>query len=176
MAYDSEHVQVELLARFRADLPAALQVVEAEWAGSDPVALPEPVTFFSGYKPTVLELDADAFPFVAVIVPLRDPQAEPSRWGYQELALTAYVDLFVVAEDEAAVNKVMHRYVQAAVAVLQAERTVYGYQQADHEPAVEIRDCIRIAREADNADLFDPEDVYFVQFARITVLLEGGNA
>lgn len=173
MAYDAEHVGKALLARLQAALPDALDTVEAEWAGSDPVTLPDPVTWFEGHKPTVLEMESDEFPFVATVVALRTPKERPSRWGYQERTITAFVDYFVVAGDEETVNKRTHRYAQAIVAVLQGERVLYGYQQQDYEPEVKLSEASRHAKTT-SADMFIETNVDFIQAGRVTVMMEGG--
>jgi len=171
MAYDSEKVGKALKAQLQAELPDTLDAVEAEWAGEDPVTLPDPVTWFEGHKPTVLELESAAFPFVAVLVPERAPQARPSRWGYQEQDITVFVDFFVVAGDETTVNKRAHRYARAICQVLQAERLLEGYQQSDYEPQVRLSEASRHAR-AVNADMFDDAEVDFIQAGRVIVMLE----
>lgn len=173
MAYDAEHVGKALLARLQAALPGELDTVETEWAGDDPVTLADPATWFEGHKPTVLEMASDEFPFVATIVALRTPEASLSRWGYQERTITAFVDYFVVADDEETVNKRTHRYAQAIVAVLQGERVMHGYQQQDYEPEVRLSEASRHARTA-NADMFVDTNVDFIQAGRVAVMLEGG--
>lgn len=171
MAYDNEKVRSSLGTRLEANLPGQLDVVEAEWAASDPLTLPDPVTWYEGHKPTILELESAAFPFVAILVPARVPQDRPSRWGYQEQELTAFVDFFVVAADEATVNKLVHRYTQAIVLELQAERVIEGYQQVNHEPEVKISEASRHKKTA-NSDLFNDDDVDFIQAGRVVVMLE----
>jgi hypothetical protein len=171
MAYDNEKVRSSLRTRLEANLPGQLDVVEAEWAASDPLTLPDPVTWYEGHKPTILELESAAFPFVAILVPLRTPQDRPSRWGYQEQELTAFVDFFVVAADEATVNKLVHRYAQAIVLELQAERVIEGYQQINHEPEVKTSEASRHKKTA-NADSFNDADVDFIQMGRAVVMLE----
>lgn len=173
MAYDAEATGNALQTLLEAELGAALDAVEASWA-SDPVTLPDPETWFFGHKPTVLEMESSEFPFVAVLVADRAPQERPMRWGYQESVITAYVDYFVVADDEATVNKRTHRYAQAICQVLQAERIINGYAQQDYEPEVRLSEASRHGKEKE-ADFFKDAEIDFIQAGRVTVLLEGSN-
>jgi hypothetical protein len=173
VAYDAERTGTALKTQLEAELGDALDAVELSWA-SDPVTLTDPETWFFGHKPTVLEMESAEFPFVAVVVADRAPQERPLRWGYQERVVTAYVDYFVVAEDEATVNKRAHRYAEAICQVLQEERIVNGYAQQDYEPAVRLSEASRHGKETD-ADFFDDADVDFIQGGRVIVLLEGAS-
>jgi hypothetical protein len=174
MSYDAERVGAALKTRLEDELPDALDAVEALWADSDPVTLPDPVTWFEGHKPTVLEMESSEFPFVAVIAAEATPQERPSRWGYQEEMLMGFVDYFVVAADEATVNKITHRYAEAILSVLQEERFIYeGYGQQDYRPRVRLSEASRHAKTA-NADMFKDADVDFIQMGRVEVVLEGG--
>lgn len=159
--------------RLEDELGAALDTVEAAWAASDPVTLPEPETWFCGHKPTVLEMESAEFPFVAVVVAETAPDERPSRWGYQDERIVVYVDYFVVADDEATVNKRAHRYAEAIRAVLQEQRAIEGYQQQDWRPRVRLSEASRHAKTVE-ADMFDDGDVDFVQMGRIEVGFEGG--
>jgi hypothetical protein len=175
MGYDAERVGKALKERLESELPDALETVEAAWAGSDPVTLPEPATWFRGHKPTVLELESSSFPFVAVIVAETEPKSAPSRWGYQEEELPVFVDYFVVADDEATVNKRVHRYAEALLTVLQEERVVEGYQQRDYRPRVRLSEASRHAKTR-TADMLVPVegDEDFIQMGRIQVTFDGG--
>jgi len=174
MAFDAEKTARALQTRLRTRLSSALDAVEATWvAEGDPLTLADPITWFFGHKPTVLEMDSPAFPFVAVVVAERTPQAGPARWGYQEQDLNLFVDFFVVAADETTVNKVACRYTEAIGAVLQEERYVGDYMQADWEPEVHLSEASRHAARQARADMFDDDDVDFIQGGRIIVKLEG---
>lgn len=172
MSYDVEHILKALKIRLQAELATQLDVVEAAWLAEDPVALPDVVTWYEGHKPTVLELESSSFPFLAVLVARREPMERPSRWGYQDQMLTAYVDFFVVADDETTVNKIAQRYVEAITGILQGERIIHGYAQADYEPLVQISEASRHAKTT-NADMFDNDAVDYIQAARITVMMGG---
>jgi hypothetical protein len=173
MSYDNERIGTTLNTRLQTNIGAALDTVEATWtARGDPVTLPEPVTWFDGHKPTVLEMVSAEFPFVAVIVGSRSPRSDPIRWGYQVCRVVVWVDFFVVATTEAMVNKIAHRYAEAIVAVLQGERHVEGYRQTDYEPEVVLSEASRHAKTA-NADLFNDAHVDFIQAGRVVVNFEG---
>jgi len=175
MSYDNERIAKTLLERLEANLPGQLDVVEALWVTEgDPVTLPDPVTYFRGHKPTVLGEDSTYFPFVAVLIMSRSPQGAPLRWGYQESNMPAFVDFFVVADDEDTVNKIASRYGEAIVLALQEERYVAGYKQDDWEPLVSISEASRHPKTAAQADMFDDADVDFIQGGRVEIGFEGG--
>jgi hypothetical protein len=173
MSYDAERVGKALKERLEDELSAALDVVEAAWEDTDPVTLPEPVTWFFGHKPTVLEMESSEFPFVAVMAARSSPLERPSRWGYQPETLSVFVDYFVVADDEATVNKRVHRYAEAIRAVLQDGRVLSGYQQSDYRAEVNVSEASRHAK-TENADMFLAADVDYIQMGRVTVNLFGG--
>lgn len=174
MAYDLEHVARELKSRLQDELPDELDVVETNWSATDPVTLADPETWFLGHKPTVLELESSEFPFVAVVAAARTPETgRGASWDYQKKTQTLFVDYFVVADDEATVNKRANRYAEAICNILQGQAIIYGYYQQDYEPAVNLSEASRHAKHSDNADFFDSDDVDFIQAGRITVKVEG---
>jgi len=173
MAYEAEWVRDALKTRLEDNFATALDTVEAEWADTDPVTLPDVVTWFLGHKPTVLELESSAFPFVAIIIADRVPKAAPLRWGYQERVIAAYVDYFVVAADETTVNKIAHRYAEAIISILQAENVIEGFTQMNYEAEVRLSEASRHAKYKE-ADMFAALDVDFIKMGRVTVPLEGG--
>jgi len=173
MSYDAERVGKALKERLESELGDALDTVEAAWAGDDPVTLPDPVTWFLGHKPTVVEMESSEFPFLGVIVADTSPKGRPSRWGYQEETLTVFVDYFVVADDETTVNKRAHRYAEAILAVLQEERYIEEYMQQDYRPRVRLSEASRHAK-TENADMFSADDVDYIQMGRVEVGFDGG--
>lgn len=173
MSFDNERLARDLLTRLEDRLPGNLSTVEALWGGSHPMSLPSPVTYYLGHKPTVLEEPSAFFPFIAVLVPAREPRERPSRWGYQEQEVTVYVDFFVVAGDEASVNVIALRYGEALVLLLQEELGLGGYLQADYEPAVSLSEAARHGQTPDS-DMFDPSQVDFIQGGRVTAVFHGG--
>jgi hypothetical protein len=170
-----ERVARAILGRVADDLATHLATIEARWEDVDAVTLPEPATTFLGHNPTVLELESSAFPFVAAIAADRVPAAEDTRprWGYQEEEAVCYIDYFVVADDEATVNKRAWRYGEALILALRSQRSIEGFDQVDWKPEVNLSQASRHAR-THSADMFDADDVDFIQMGRITVRLSGG--
>lgn len=168
-------VENEALARavkgyLEDELSAALDAVEAEWAATEAVTLADPVTYFVGHKPTVLEEPSTSFPFVAIIAPSREPM-EGAEWGFQKVAHDVLIDYFVVASDEATVNLAVLRYAQAIVDVLQAHSVIGGYTQEDYEPPLTLSEATRHLTGGETGDAFDTDDVDYIQMGRITVKL-----
>jgi hypothetical protein len=175
MPYDSERIAKAVQAYLQAELPDALDDVEAAWAATDPVALPEPVTWFEGYKPTFLEMRSDEFPLVALLALSRRPdQAVRAEWGYQKQIVSVTVNFVVVAGDEAAVNKIAHRYAEAITAAMQAQQDFEGFSQTDFEPAVTLSPASRHARSPNDADMGNPDDVDYIMAGAVETTMEGG--
>lgn len=170
MGVESETLAREIKMLFDDELPAALDTVEAEWAAIEAIVLPDPVTVFIGHKPTILEEPSTSFPFVAIIIPDREPE-EGSEWGFQKVAYDALIDYFVVAATEATVNLMALRYAQAIVNVLQAHSAIGGYAQKNHEPPLTLSEASRHLTGGTTGDAFDTGDVDYIQMGRITVRL-----
>lgn len=169
-------VENETLARavntlLESDLPAALDAVEAIWAATEAVTLPDPVIYFIGHKPTVLEEASTSFPFVAVIVPNREPDTG-GEWGFQEVSYDIFIDYFVVAADEATVNLMVLRYAEAIVNVLQTQSILGGLAQQDYEPALILSEATRHLKNGTTGDAFDTGDVDYIQMGRLTIKVE----
>ena len=171
MAYDAERIAKATLTRLQADLPGKLDAVEALWAATDPVTLPDPVTWHQGHKPTAVELESVSFPLVAVMVVERQPDPDaPSSWGFQSREIVLYIEAYVVAGGEEAVDKQGNRYAEAIVSLLQEARVIENAQQVNWEPAVNLSEAMRhpVAIEA---DLHEPADEDFLKAVRVEVLL-----
>jgi hypothetical protein len=170
-----ERITRALKTRINDDLPTHLSTVQTRWANIDPVTLPKPVTVFLGHNPNVLDLESTDFPYVAAMAVDRTPRDDDSvsRWGYQEEEVLALLDAFVVAEDEATVNKRAWRYAEALVLMLRDQRSIEGYDQKDYKPEVGISEASRHPKTKE-ADMFTPGDVDYIQGVRITVRLTGG--
>jgi len=175
MALDAERIAQAILTRVTTNLAAQLDVVEALWAATDPLALPDIVTTHYGHKPTVLELNSAAFPFVAVVPARVTPVSTPNSygWGDQVETYEVYLDYFVVAAVEETVNKLAARYGEALRLVLQAQRSIAGYDQRDYKPEVNLSEASRHGKTSD-ADFFDETDVDFIQGGRIIINCRGG--
>lgn len=177
MAYTGEELRSGVVTFLQAGIAAALDTVEAGYAASDPVTLDDIVTWHEGHNPEVLELESTAFPFMAVMVGNRIPdQSKQGRaqWKFQEFDVLVYVDCFVVADDIATVNKRVHRYAKAIVAVLQTQRYIEGHKQNNYEPEVKISEATRHPKTA-NSDLFNSDDVDYIQVGRVIVSFEGSS-
>ena len=170
-------VENEALARavktlLESDLPSALDTVETRWAATQAITLPDPVNVFIGHKPTVLELPSTSFPFVAVIVPNREPD-KGGEWGFQECAYNILIDYFVIAADEATVNLIVIRYAEAIVDVLQTQSIIGGRSQQNYEPLLTLSEAAtRHLIGGTTGDAFKDEDVDYIQMGRITVKVE----
>jgi len=182
MAYTSEDLRAALKVRLVDNISAALDDVEAIYAATDPIALAEPVTWHEGHNPGVLLMESTEFPFVAVLVGSRRPDRSVkgrAQWGYQEFEPVAWVDYFVVADELATVNKIVHRYARAIVAILQGERYISGcdfYKQVDFEPEVNISEASRHPKIAKANMLVDTEaDIDYIQAGRVVVPFEGST-
>jgi len=173
MAFNLERVARAWLAAIQADLPDALDAVEALWTGTDPVTLPNPVNYFLGYKPTIPELPSTSFPWVAVLVQEREPVStgEP-EWGAQAQRLTVYLDFFVVADTEQAANLMGFRYAEAMVRVTQGHYVVEGCRQRNYEAKVTLSNAMRHPK-AQDADMTDARWVDFIEMGRIEIQVEG---
>jgi len=153
------------------ELPAALDAVEAEWAAIQAITLSNPVTTFIGHKPTILDEPSTSFPFVAVIVPNREP-LEGGEWGFQDVAYDVLIDYFVIAADESIVNLAALRYAQALVSMLQTHSIISGYAQRNYEPPLTLSEASRHLKGGTVGDAFDTSDVDYVQMGRITIRLQ----
>lgn len=173
MSYDAERVALDLYTLLQDSLGTALDAVEGLWVGSDPLALPEPVTWHWGHKPDVVDMVSAQFPFVSVMVAATAPVAAGSRWGYQEETVTLYVDYFCAAGDAETVDKLVHRYAEAILSVLQDQATLGGYTQLDWRPAVELSEAMRHAATTDS-DIWQTDQTDYLKMGRVTVRVQGG--
>jgi len=168
MAYDGERLARSTLLWLQSDLGSNLDTVEATWAGTDPVTLPDPVTWHKGHKPTVVELASTAFPFVCVIVVERKPE-HGAEWGFQSREIALFIEYYVVANDEETVDKIASRYAEAIIALLQSGRIVEGFQQVNWEPSVHFSEVLRHPVSTE-ADMMDATDEDFLKAGRVEVV------
>jgi hypothetical protein len=177
MAYDNELVLKAVETYIEAGIEDALADVEAGWVtAGDPVSLPVPVTYFEGYKPTFLEMESAEFPLLAVLALERRPEsggAQKAQWGFQEQVISCVVNFVVVADDEEAVNKIAHRYAQAVVDLMQAQKVFAGYGQVDYEPAVTLSPASRHPKTSE-ASMMEDAQVDFIMAGAIETTMEGG--
>jgi len=174
--YDAELVAQGIKTLLEVEMEDALDAVEAVWVtNGDAVTLPDVVTWHFGFKPTVLEMDSDAFPFVSVFDTGANPTEKRADWGFQEEQFPVMIDYFVVGTTEENCAKVCSRYAQAIRAILQAERVIEGYHQVNWKPQVAISEMIRhgVTTESDLL-VSAAAAVNYIQGGRVSVLMEGG--
>lgn len=175
MAYENEAVMRAIQTLLEDELTDALDVVEASWQAVDPVALPDPVAYHPGYKLTILELPSTSFPFVSILAPNRSPfESQAGRLGQEDVRIEAALHVFVIADDEATVTKLAHRYAEALVNVFQANQVIAAHAQRHWEPAVRVGVTERHAKGGTSGDLFDPESTDFIRIVEIQLDLVGG--
>jgi hypothetical protein len=168
--FDNERVARALLTVLESELPDALDAVEALWVTEGvPVTLPDPVEYAFGHMPTVLERASSELPVVAVISANREPR-DGAAWGYQDEGITLYVDFFIVGSDETTCNAIANRYAQALVTVLQDNRVVEGYKQADWKPAINLSEASRHPK-TPYSDMGIEAEEDFIQLGRVEVTL-----
>lgn len=171
MGFKNEDIINALLTKLQTDLPDALDAVELARI-ADPVTLPNPVTWFAGHNPDVIDLDSSAFPFVAVLSPGAEPvESRRATFGYQAQVVELYVDFFVVASDKATVNKIGWRYAEALVNVLESQAVIGGFQQRDYNPAVRLTEVMRHQVYFNDSDLDETTETDYIQGGRITVII-----
>ncbi len=173
--YDGERLSRLVQTALADELSDALDTVEARWAATVPVTLPDPVTYQLGFNPVLLEKESVDFPIVAVIPGERVPEDDRKRvWGaYQKEAYYVDIHYFVVADTIDQVNLICYRYTEAIVAVLQAHRVIGSYEQLDWKPEVELGIAGRHPK-AKLADLSMEADTDYVVGGRVTIALAGG--
>ncbi|MBN2005809.1 MAG: hypothetical protein JXA21_20800 [Anaerolineae bacterium] len=172
MSYDAEAVSRTISAYLQAVFASAKADVVARWAAIAPVAIPDPVTWFYGHNPVIIELASAAFPYVCVVAPGADPAGGTESSGYGEQIVTVYVDFFVVADEIAAVNVLAQRYAAVLCRAAESQRVYAGYTRGHTPSAVSISEAFRHPKQAD-ADMYAEADVDFIQGGRITLTLRG---
>lgn len=175
-AFEGERLARLLLGTLEADLPDALDDVAGRWVAEAALALPDPVTYHLGFNPTLLELESTSFPIVAVIPGETVPEGPTGGWGFQKEAQVVDIHFFVAADDLDTVGILSWRYAEAIRSVLQGNRVIGGYEQADYRPEFEPGLAGRHPkyRLAEMADSLSEADVDYVQGGRITITLRGG--
>lgn len=170
MAYDAERVMKGIKNLLQAELPGALDAVEALWQSEDPYALPDPATWHEGFKAYILEVPSDEFPFVSILVPNRKPVTKQAgRWGQQDVVHEAGVHCFVVADTQENVSKLAHRYAEALTRVFQSQRVIAGHGQTNYEPEVAISEVVRHPKGGVTGDLFDAADTDYIRVVVVTL-------
>ena len=128
-AYDSERVARLLDGYIQAGLPTKLDLVETRWADDAPLTLPDPVTYYLGFMPELLELYSASFPIVCVIPAERDPVGAAS-WGFQKHRAIIDIHFFNVADTYSNIFLYTYRYAEAITLLLQDYHFCLSYRYA----------------------------------------------
>ena len=174
MAYRGEDLERGIDTLLQANMAAALNTVEARWAATAPLTLPDVVNWSRGFRPEMFELPSTSYPYVVTIAIERLPDAgQAGRSGLQNVRYTSRISVFVVADTEDEVITIAHRYAEAIVDILQANQTVGGCSQVNHEPQVDIWPDLEVRlKEGNKGDMYDSDDVDFLRLTLVTVLWE----
>jgi hypothetical protein len=172
-AYLAEYLERDIETLISANIAAALDVVEAEWSAIDPVTLPNPVNYDRGYRSWMLDLASTAYPYILTIFTERTPNAgQAGRLKMQDVEYAGTVSTFVVADTEAEVVKIAHRYAQAILAILQTDMTFRGCKQRDWKPAVKvIADNVTHLKAGASGDTYDSDDVDYIRLVEIDIVM-----
>lgn len=173
MAYNAERIVDTYTTFLQENLADALDAVEVLWA-DDPVTLADPVTWYKGYNPVLLEMPSTSFPFVGLLAGERRPERgenEVASWGYQEQEVTLFIDYFVVGDSHADVNRMAYRYAEAICNVLQSEKSPGGYPQWNFEPLVSLYEAIK-HRKIVQATRLKADDWDYLRGGRIATIIE----
>ena len=171
--YLAEYLERDIEALLVAGISAALDAVEAEWAATDAVTLPEPVNWDRGYRTWMLDLPSTSYPYVLTLFVQRTPNAgQAGRLKLQDVEYSGQISTFVVADTEAECSKIAHRYAQAIISILQANLVVRGCKQRDWKPAVSIlADSTTHQKAGTSGDIYNPEDVDYIRLVEIELVL-----
>lgn len=174
--YAGEKVERALEALLQANLATALDTVETRWTGDTAQSLPDVVNWTRGYRAWVLELPSTYYPYVVTILMLQDPEdAERRRPGGQYRRYQASVVVFLVADTEAEVITLAHRYAEAIQDVLESQRYLEGYGRVNYVPRIFIPEGNAMhLRAGVSGDAQDPDDVDFIRALELTTYYEGG--
>lgn len=171
-AYDSERLARLLKDIVDDELPAKLDLVQARWASDAPLTLPDPVTFYLGFTPDMLELYSGVFPIISVIPAERDPDGAAS-WGFQKHTAVLDIHFFNVADTYANVFLYTYRYAEALTLLLQDHQYIGNHRQQDYKPPVFLGTAGRHPK-AGYTDMSVESGVDYIQGGRITITLMGG--
>jgi hypothetical protein len=172
MPYRSEDLERGVDALLQANLSAALDTAQSRWASIDAETLPDPVSYVRGYRTLMLELPSTAFPIVLTWAHARAPFG-PVQTGLQQVEPQITIEAVVVADTEAALNRIAHRYLEAIVAVLQTSRSIAGYTQVNREPATNMTQNIEHLKHAVSGDVYKATDLEYMRVVTVTVLFRG---
>jgi hypothetical protein len=168
MAYRNEDLERAVDERLQATLPDALNSVEARWAATDDQSLTDPVAYYRGYRTLLLDTPSSAFPMVITWAHQRTPQGGV-KTRMQEVRAQVSIQAWVAGTTEAIVNSVAHRYTEAIVDVLQAQKVIGGYSQLHFEPATDQTQSIVHLRAGTSGDYDAANDIDYLRMVEVTV-------
>ena len=170
--YLAEYLERDLETLLQNNLSTALDTVEAEWAGTDPVTLTDPANWDRGYRAWMLDLPSTSYPYILTIIVQRTP--DPSHAGrlkQQAVEYAGTISAFIVADTEAEAVKFAHRYAQAICSVLQSQLVIQGCKQRDWKPAVSILSDNSVHLKAGaSGDTYTTDDVDNMRLVEVDVV------
>jgi len=170
--YLAEWLERGVEALIQSGISAALDAVQAEWAGTDALTLPEPANYDRGYRAFMLDLASTEYPYVLTMFPNRNP-GKTEGLKTQQSTYQGTVSIFVVGSTEAIADKIAKRYAQAVISVLQGTTVVQGCELSDWKPAVQILADSAVHLIAGNSgDTYKAEDVDYMRLVDITLAYE----
>lgn len=175
MTWKGELLERGLDTVLQSGIVAALDVVEARWSAIDAITLPEPANYASGYRPWMLTLPSTAYPYLLTIVSQRATRNQDAyQLGFGQGSYQHQWSAFLIGQDEDEAVAIAHRYAEALVDLLQANRVVEGCIQVYHEPAIQIYAENRMHLiEGERGDLQDSQDVDYMRLIELTQTWEG---
>lgn len=169
--YKAEYLERAVEALLVAGIGDALDVVEAEWAATDAVTLPEPVNWDRGYRTWMLDLPSTSYPYILTIFVNRTP-GKIAGLKMQDAEYAGAISIFVVADTEAEVAKIAHRYAQAMISILQSNQVVEGCRQRDWKPEVTIlADNATHQKAGVSGDMYNAGDVDYIRLVEIGLVM-----
>jgi len=156
-----EYVAKAAKTHLEADMEAALDAIEVEWA-TDPITLPDVVTWHLGHLPTVVELARASFPVVTVGAFNEDPSPDPytkmNQWGLGEGTVPLIVNWFIDDDDQETCYKKCLRFGQAIDAIIREHRKLDTGIEVETKSFVSVTRVSTLAREyPDLGDLYYTE-------------------
>jgi hypothetical protein len=138
---------------------------------SESATLPSPANWARGYRVGMLNLPSTDHPYILTIVVGEEPLgSQAGRVGIGDPVYEGTVSVFVVADTEAEVVLIAHRYAKAIVGILRANRSVAGFKLRHEIPPVNIvADNERHLKAGVYGDSYDADDVDYIRLAEISV-------
>jgi hypothetical protein len=138
VSYEGETVERAIDDLIQAEIDDALTTVEARWTGDDALTITRPQMYSRGYRAFMAEMPSSSMPYVVTIVSQAQPQGGAGRFDVQDVHYPFSINVFCVGSTEAIAVDTAHRYAEAIVDILEANRVISGYRQTTDIPSVEI--------------------------------------